>query len=69
MGAKRLNTPFDVPGMTWNQVAATLRDLAGSKPSYITGISVEELDYPAVITGLTRRGYEKARYAPQRRHS
>lgn len=56
---RRLNTPFDVPGMTWDQVATTLRDLADSNPPYITGITVEELDYPAIITGLTGRARNK----------
>lgn len=60
----RLNTPFVVPGMTWDQVATTLRDLADSSPPYITGIGVEELDYPAVITGLTERGRSKANDTP-----
>jgi hypothetical protein len=45
--------------MTWDQIATTLRDLADSNPPYITGIGVEELDYPAVITGLTGRAHEK----------
>jgi hypothetical protein len=57
---RRLDTPFDVPGMTWDEIAVTLRDLADSDPPYITGISVEELDYPTVITGLTERGRKKA---------
>lgn len=58
--ARRLNTPFIVPGMTWDQVATTLRDLADSRPPYIAGIGVEQLDYPAVITGLTERGRKRA---------
>jgi hypothetical protein len=60
----RLNTPFVVPGMTWDQVATILRDLADSSPPHITGIGVEELDYPAVITGLTERGRRKANDTP-----
>jgi hypothetical protein len=56
IGAHRLNTPFVVPGMTWDQIAVTLRDLADAKTAAIVGINVEELDYPAVITGLTKRG-------------
>jgi hypothetical protein len=60
----RLNTPFVVPGMSWNQVATTLRDLTDAIPPYITGVGVEELDYPAVITGLTERGRKKARDIP-----
>jgi hypothetical protein len=56
IGAHRLNTPFVVPGMTWDQIAVTLRDLADAKAAAIVGINVEELDYPAVITGLTKRG-------------
>ena len=55
-GAHRLNTPFAVPGMTWDQVAVILRDLAEAKTAAIAGINVAELDYPAVITGLTQRG-------------
>jgi predicted nucleotide-binding protein len=66
-GAQPLRTPFAVPGMTWDQIAATLRDLADARPSYLTGVSVEELDYPAVITGITTRGHEKANRAPYRR--
>jgi predicted nucleotide-binding protein len=57
--ARRLNTPFAVAGMSRDQVADTLRDLAGARPSYITGISVPELDYPAVITGLSQRGHAR----------
>jgi len=63
--ARPLRTPFAVPGMTWDQIAATLRDLAHSRPPCVTGISVEELDYPAVITGITARGREKARQVPE----
>lgn len=55
-GVHRLNTPFAVPGMTWDQIAVTLRELADARSAAITGHSVEELDYPAVITGLTQRG-------------
>jgi len=62
---RRLNTSFAVPGMTWDQVATTLRDLADSSPALITGIGVEELDYPAVITGLTERGRRKASDTPE----
>jgi predicted nucleotide-binding protein len=54
--AHRLNTPFAVPGMTWDQIAVILRDLADAKTAAISGINVAELDYPAVITGLTQRG-------------
>jgi predicted nucleotide-binding protein len=61
--ARRLNTPFIVPGMTWDQVATTLRDLTDSHPPHIAGIGVEQLDYPAVITGLTDRGRKMAREA------
>lgn len=61
-GAQRMTTPFMVPGMTWSQVAVTLRDLARAQPAYIVGVSVEQLDYPAVITGLTRRGSARAGY-------
>jgi predicted nucleotide-binding protein len=60
--AQRMGTPFSVPGMTWNQIAVTLRDLAHARPAYIVGVSVDPLDYPAVITGLTRRGAERAGY-------
>ena len=57
--AHRLNTPFAVPGMTWDQIAVILRDLADAKTAAIAGINVAELDYPAVITGLTQRGRER----------
>jgi predicted nucleotide-binding protein len=56
IGANQLNTPFAVPGMIWDQIAVTLRDLADAKTAAIVGINVEQLDYPAVITGLTKRG-------------
>jgi len=56
-GAGRLNTPFAVPGMTWDQIAVTLRDLADGRTAAIAGVNVAELDYPAVITGLTQRGH------------
>jgi hypothetical protein len=55
-GAGRLSTPFAVPGMTWDQIAVILRDLADDRTAAIAGISVAGLDYPAVITGLTQRG-------------
>jgi hypothetical protein len=53
---ERLSAPFAVPGMTWDQVAVTLRDLADAKTAAIAGVNVAELDYPSVITGLTQRG-------------
>jgi len=56
LGAHGLNTPFAVPGMTWDQIAATLRDLADGRTAAITGVNVGQLDYPAVITGLTQHG-------------
>ena len=55
-GVNRLDTPFAVPGMTWDQVAVTLRELASGRTAAITGENVAELDYPAVISGLTQRG-------------
>lgn len=61
-GAQRMTTPFKVPGMTWSQIAVTLRDLTRAQPAYIVGVSVKQLDYPAVITGLTRRGSARAGY-------
>jgi predicted nucleotide-binding protein len=60
--AQRMSTPFSVPGMTWSQITVTLRELAHAQPAYIVGVSVDQLDYPAVITGLTRRGSERAGY-------
>jgi hypothetical protein len=48
--------------MTWSQITVTLRELAHAQPAYIVGVSVDQLDYPAVITGLTRRGSERAGY-------
>jgi predicted nucleotide-binding protein len=55
-GAGRLNTPFAVPGMTWDQIAVILRDLADARTAAIACVNVAELDYPSVITGLTQRG-------------
>lgn len=60
-GKSRLNTPFAVPGLEWNQVEVILRDLADSNPPYIKGISAAQADYPIVITGLTERGRTAAR--------
>lgn len=60
-GTHRLDTPFDVAGMDWPQVEVVLRDLADSVPPYIRGVSVNQADYPVVITGLTERGRSAAR--------
>ena len=54
--ARRLNTPFAVPDMTWEQVATILRGLAESDPPYVTGIGAGHLGRPVVVTGLTERG-------------
>ena len=60
-GHDRLDTPFDVLGMSWRQVEVALRDLYDSDPPFIRGVTVEEVDYPVVITGLTERGRRGAK--------
>lgn len=58
-GTHRLDTPFDVPGLAFNnQVAPALRRLAEASPPFVTGIAVAQADYPIVVTGLTERGWE-----------
>lgn len=60
-GVHRLNTPFDVPGLSFaDEVAPALRRLAKAAPPYIEGLDVAELDYPVVVTDLTERGWEAA---------
>jgi predicted nucleotide-binding protein len=61
--ARRLNTPFAVPDMTWEQVATILRGLAESDPPYVTGIGAGQLGYPVIVTGLTERGRRRLRQA------
>jgi KAP family P-loop domain len=62
LNASRLNTPFDVSGLDFqNHVAPALRQLSDARPAYITGIAVEEADYPVLITGLTERGWREFR--------
>lgn len=64
IGIYRLNTPFNVPGLDFEeQVAPILRRLASASPPYIEGISVDQADYPVVITGLTEAGREAAEAA------
>lgn len=59
-GVHRLDTPFAVDGMGFeDQVAPALRRLASAAPPYITGVEVDQLDYPPVVTGLTERGWEE----------
>jgi hypothetical protein len=59
MGVDRLDTPFDFPGLNFeSKVAPALRRLAKAQPPYLEGVQVAEEDYPAVITGLTERGWE-----------
>ena len=60
-GARRLETPFDVPGLPFDsQVAPALRRLATATPPFIIGIDVAQADYPMIVTGLTERGWEAA---------
>jgi hypothetical protein len=59
-GVYRLDTPFTVEGLPFaEQVAPALRRLASATPPYISGVAVDQLDYPVVITGLTERGWEE----------
>ncbi len=59
IGVYRLDTPFDVPGLDFEaKVAPILRRLASANPPYIEGISVAEVNYPVVLTGLTEKGWE-----------
>lgn len=60
-GLRRLDTPFDVPGLTWARIQLVLRDLHQSTPPYIEGITAAEEDYPIVLTGVTERGRRAAR--------
>ncbi len=60
-GFRRLDTPFDVPGLTWPRIQLVLRDLHQSTPPYIEGSTVAEEDYPVVLTGVTERGRQAAR--------
>lgn len=56
---RRLDTPFDVPGLDFDsEVRAALRRLATASPPFVTGVDVAQRDYPVVITGLTERGWE-----------
>jgi len=60
----RLNTPFEVPGLSFDdQVAAALSRLASADPPYIRGVDVQQTNYPVVILGLTERGWEAAEAA------
>jgi hypothetical protein len=63
-GVHRLNTPFAVPGLTFeDEVVPALRRLATADPPYVIGVDVAQEDYPVVITGLTERGWEAAEAA------
>lgn len=66
----RLNTPFDVPGLTFDdRVVPALRRLAEANPPYVTGVEVAQKDYPVVVTGLTERGWEAAEAAGDAREA
>ena len=63
-GVHRLDTPFAVDGLHFeDQVAPALRRLATGSPPFITGVEVDQLDYPAVITGITERGWSELEQA------
>lgn len=63
-GVHRLDVPFAVPGLTFDgEVAPALRRLTTADPPYVEGVSVAEMDYPVVVTGLTERGWEAAEAA------
>lgn len=65
---RRVNTPFDVDGMPFDErVAPALRRLVEAQPPYIDGISSAGADFPIVITDLTERGWEVAETAGDRR--
>ena len=57
---RRVNTPFDVPGLSFHQrVAPALDQLESASPPYIAAVDrVAELGYPPVVTGLTARGWK-----------
>jgi hypothetical protein len=60
----RLNTPFEVPGLTFDeQVAPTLARLASANPPYIEGVGASQVDYPIIVLGLTESGWEAAEAA------
>jgi hypothetical protein len=68
-GVHRFDTPFDVPGLDFNdRVAPVLRRLAEANPPFVEGLTVEEADYPVVVTGLTDRGWEAAKAAGDARN-
>lgn len=63
-GVHRLDTPFEVPGLSFDdEVAPALRRLAAADPPYVKGVSVAEADYPVVLTEVTERGWEAAEAA------
>jgi hypothetical protein len=63
-GVQRLDTPFDVPGLGFeDRVAPALRRLAEADPPYVRGVNVAETDYPVVLIGLTERGWAAAEAA------
>ena len=60
-GVSRVDTPFEIPGLGWPQIAIALRDLYDSTPRYVEGVMAAQADYPIVITSLTERGRREAR--------
>ncbi len=60
-GSTRLDTPFEVPGLTWEETAVVLADLHDSDPPYLRGIDTAEHVYPVAVTALTERGRAAAR--------
>lgn len=63
-GVHRLNTPFEVPGLSFDdRVAPTLRRLAAAEPPHVEGVKAWQADYPVVLTGLTERGWDAAEAA------
>jgi len=60
-GGTRLDSPFEVPGLTWEETAVVLADLHDSDPPYLRGIDTAEHVYPAAVTALTERGRAAAR--------
>lgn len=63
-GVQGLNTPFDVPGLSFDdRIAPVLRRLMAADPPYIRGATVDQADYPVLVTALTERGWEAAKAA------
>ena len=63
-GVHRLNTPFEVPGLAFDeQIAPALARLASATPPYIEGVGAAQANYPIVVLGLTERGWEASEAA------